>query len=184
MPFTPFHMGPALAVKAAAPRYFSLPVFWVTQVAIDTEVLVGYYTGGDLSNHAVLHTFGGATLAALLIVLLLRPVLQPLFRLWNYMAGAKPNTILYMKTPVSWWVALGSVLAGGWSHALLDAMVHSSITPFAPWNDTNGFFDEVWTLTMVPLCVISGAIGGGILVWRYFRRQGDGDHKPPEAASE
>ena len=35
MPFTPFHMGPGLAVKAVCGRYFSLVVFGFSQVAID-----------------------------------------------------------------------------------------------------------------------------------------------------
>ena len=171
MPFTPFHMGPALIVKSVVPRYFSLPIFWITQVAIDSEVLVGYYVIGNLSNHTVLHTFGGATLVAVVILLLRRPVFQPLFRLWNYMVRTKLNTIWHIETPVPWLASLLSALAGGWSHALLDAMVHRNITPFAPLSDANWFFGSIWTLAMVPLCVVSGAIGGGVLLWQHCRRR-------------
>ncbi len=48
MPFTPFHMGFAPVAKAAASRYFSIPVFAFTQVIIDAEVLVGLAFIGDL----------------------------------------------------------------------------------------------------------------------------------------
>ncbi len=177
-------MGPALVVKSAVPRYFSLPIFWVTQVVIDLEVLVGYYVIGDLSHHAVLHTFGGATLVALAILLLLRPVLQPLFRLWNHMTGAEQSAIWHMGTPVPWLASVLSALAGGWSHVLLDAMVHRHITPFAPWSDINWFFASVWTMAMVPLCMVSGAIGGGMLLWQHFHRRGCGISKQSEVAPE
>ena len=76
MPFTPFHMGFALVAKATVSRYFSIPVFALTQVIIDAEVLVGLAFVGDLSNHAVLHNFAAAALVALLAVLLRRPVIQ------------------------------------------------------------------------------------------------------------
>ncbi len=170
MPFTPFHLGPALAVKSAVPRYFSLPIFWVTQVAIDLEVLAGYFIIGDLSNHAVLHTFGGATLVALSILLLSRPVFQPLFRLWNQLVGTKPGTIWHIGTPVPWTAFMLSAFGGGWSHALLDAMLYPNNTPFAPLSDANVFYAFVWTLSVVPICVASGAIGGGILLWQHFGR--------------
>jgi hypothetical protein len=45
MPFTPFHMGPGLAVKAVFGRYFSLMVFGFSQVAIDIEPLVRIIRG-------------------------------------------------------------------------------------------------------------------------------------------
>ena len=56
MPLAPFHMGPALVVKAATRRCFSIPVFAFTQVGIDSEVLVGLACRGDLTNHTVLYT--------------------------------------------------------------------------------------------------------------------------------
>jgi hypothetical protein len=37
MPVTPFHFGPSLLVKAAAPRSFSMIAFGVSQIVIDCE---------------------------------------------------------------------------------------------------------------------------------------------------
>ena len=68
MPFTPFHIEPALAAKAVLGRHFSTPVYGFTQVAIDSEVLVGYPLRGDLSFHKLLHTFAGATALTLLLL--------------------------------------------------------------------------------------------------------------------
>jgi len=41
MPFTPFHFGPAAALKAAAPAHFSFMVFCYAQVVTDLES--GFY---------------------------------------------------------------------------------------------------------------------------------------------
>ena len=81
MPFTPFHMGPALAVKAVCGRHFSIPIFAFTQVAIDSEVLVGYSFRRDLSYHKVMHTIAGGTAAAIVALALLNPVIRPGARL-------------------------------------------------------------------------------------------------------
>jgi hypothetical protein len=63
VPVTPFHMGPALLAKAAAPRRFSLVIFGVSQVVIDVEPLVGLFTGAAVL-HGFSHTLTGATLIA------------------------------------------------------------------------------------------------------------------------
>lgn len=39
MPFTPFHLGPAVMLKAAVPAEFSAAAFVGTQVAVDSEFL-------------------------------------------------------------------------------------------------------------------------------------------------
>lgn len=63
MPFTPFHMGPGLAVKAVSGRRFSLMVFGFCQVAIDIEPLVRMLRG-DIVIHGFTQTYLGATLVA------------------------------------------------------------------------------------------------------------------------
>ena len=96
MPFTPFHMGPALVVKAVCGRHFSIPIFAFTQVAIDSEVLVGYSFRRDLSYHKVMHTIAGGTAAAILALALLNPVIRPGARLWNRLTGARAESIWYL----------------------------------------------------------------------------------------
>ena len=49
MPFTPFHMGPALALKAVTGRHFSVLVFGIAQVAMDVEPLVGMLRNADVT---------------------------------------------------------------------------------------------------------------------------------------
>ena len=171
MPFTPFHMGPALVVKSAFPRSFSLPIFGITQVAIDSEVLIGFLVRGDLSNHAVLHTLAGSSAVAMATLLLLVPVCHPLFRFWNRTVGAKPHTFWHVGTPVPWPAAILSALAGGWSHALLDALMHRYNTPFAPLSNVNWLYSSAWAPVIVPICIASAICGGFVLLRRSFQQR-------------
>ena len=101
MPFTPFHIGPALVVKSIAHRHFGRPVFGVTQVGVDPAALAGHAVTGDLSNHAVPHTLGGATLVAGLVaglILLLRPAPDPPFRRWSLL-GARSGSVWHRGAP-------------------------------------------------------------------------------------
>ena len=64
MPFTPFHMGAGLALKAMAGRHFSVLTFGMAQVAMDIEPLVGMLRGAALL-HGPTHTYLGAVPIAL-----------------------------------------------------------------------------------------------------------------------
>ena len=56
MPATPFHFGPGLLVKAAAPRQFSMAAYSLAQVVIDIES--GFHMlRGDSPVHRQAHTF-------------------------------------------------------------------------------------------------------------------------------
>ena len=61
MPFTPFHFGPGIFVKAAMPHKFSLRIFILNQVMIDLESLFNILSG-QYPVHRFLHTFLGSTL--------------------------------------------------------------------------------------------------------------------------
>ncbi|MGL4407610.1 MAG: hypothetical protein ACRCTU_04375, partial [Zoogloea sp.] len=63
MPFTPFHMGPGIFVKAILQSSFSLMVFGWTQIVMDIQPLIVMLSGqGHL--HGFTHTYIGATLIA------------------------------------------------------------------------------------------------------------------------
>ena len=61
MPFTPFHMGPGVMVKAVLRRRFSLMVFGWSQIIIDLQPLVVLLTG-KRKLHGFTHTLTGALL--------------------------------------------------------------------------------------------------------------------------
>ena len=101
MPLTPIHLGPALAVKAAAPRYFSFLTFGVTQVVIDSEAAFYILTSG-WPVHRLLHTYLGATLVAVITVVLGRPLLERAIRLWNRLAATDRGRILRIEPRAAW----------------------------------------------------------------------------------
>ena len=69
MPITPFHFGPAAAVKAAIPNKFSFVAFGLSQLIIDMEPLF-YMTQGMWPIHRFFDTYVGALLVAVLVVIL------------------------------------------------------------------------------------------------------------------
>ncbi len=179
MPFTPFHMGPALAAKAVLGRHFSLPIYGFTQVAIDSEVLAGYPFRRDLSFHRVMHTFAGATAAAAL-TLLLRPAIARGMNLWNRSTKATPGSPWHMEPQVSPLAAVLSAFGGAWGHVLLDAPTHSHMEPLVPiarGNPLNGMASQ---REIIGWCVGLAVVEGSAMLARSYlkgsRTAGKGPH--------
>lgn len=167
MPFTPFHMGPALLAKAVLGRHFSIPIYGLTQVAIDSEVLAGYPFRRDLSFHRVMHTFAGATAAAAL-TLLLRPAITRGMKWWNRSAKATPGSPWHMEPRVSPLAAALSAFGGAWGHVLLDAPTHSHMEPLAPiarGNPLNGMASQ---REIIGWCVGLAVVEGSAMLARSY----------------
>lgn len=88
MPFTPFHLGPGLAIKALGGHRISLLVFAGTQVLMDIEPLLGLLGLID-SLHGVSHSLAGALLIALLATLTGRPIGNRMLRVLRWPAHAR-----------------------------------------------------------------------------------------------
>jgi len=127
--------------------------FCAANVLIDIESLYNMVTRQP-RVHTLLHTYVGSTLAAGTIVLA--------FFLARGIAGRLPDWWLlrwrYLQMGA---VAAGAVL-GAWSHVLLDSIMHSDITPWAPFSRTNGLYHLVPTWLLHLGCVAAGIVG---LVW-------------------
>ncbi len=173
MPITPVHMGPALAVKAVAPRYFSVLVFGITQVAIDAEAAF-YLLTDDPPYHRILHTYLGATVVALLAVVIGRPLLERVLSLWNRLLRADRESLLWIEPRVSLVAAASGALIGGYSHVLLDSFLYSDMHPIAPLSDTNAALNMLSTLEVYALCLALGLLGGAVIAarWLWRRRSG------------
>lgn len=147
-------MGPALLVKAAAPRRFSLVIFGLSQVVIDVEPLVGLFSGATVL-HGFSHTLTGATLVALASVLLGRPLCERLLGSLN----GRP-------TPIGATAAWTGAFVGTYSHLVLDGMMHFDMKPFAPLTDANPMLGTMSVLGIYVFCVVSAVVGGLALQWR------------------
>ena len=169
MPFTPFHMGAGLALKAVAGRHFSVLTFGMAQVAMDIEPLVRMMRGAAVL-HGPTHTYLGAVPIALATAALAPWLCHPLLRRWN--REVQHHRVEWLHENELWrprTVLLGA-LAGTWSHVLLDSVMHADITPWAPWSGANGLYAWVSLSTLHGLCVAGMVVGAvTVLVWQHFQ---------------
>lgn len=173
MPFTPFHMGPAAALKAAAPRHLSLTVFGFSQVLIDLEPLY-YILRHEAILHRFFHTYVGATLVGLAAVVIGRPVCQWLLgvwlRLWHALAGQAQRETSRETARAGSRIGLGAAVAGAflgvYSHVVLDSIMHADIRPLAPFSQANPLFRVLSLDALHQLCLLSGIAGLIVLALR------------------
>jgi LexA-binding, inner membrane-associated putative hydrolase len=169
MPFTPFHMGPGLAMKALAGRRFSLVVFGVSQVAMDLEVLVRIVRH-DPVLHGFTHTYLGATLVAAVSALAGRPLGQLILN--RLRPDPEDRFLTWLRGPprLSWPVAITSALAGTWSHVALDSLMHADMNPWRPFSDGNGLLGAV-SIEALHLGCVASAIAGALLMGLLYLAQ-------------
>ena len=170
MPITPLHLGPALALKAPASRYFSFLVFGLTQVVIDSEVAL-YMAAGGWPVHRLFHTYLGATLVAAVTVVLGRPLLEWAVRLWNRLFAPNRESVLRIEPRIPLVAALSGAFIGGYSHVLLDSVMHSDVRPFAPWSDGNALLRLISADHLALACVGLGILGAAALLAARLRRR-------------
>lgn len=138
MPFTPFHMGAAMAAKPVFQARFSLVAFGLAQIAMDVEPLARMYAHSEVV-HGPTHSFPGAVLIALFVILLAPFVCRLLISFFNRLAGIFQLEWLMEPERPSNRVLLWSALYGTLSHLLLDAAMHADMKPFYPFSDKNPF---------------------------------------------
>jgi len=158
MPFTPFHMGPGLAVKAMLGRRFSILSFGLAQVAIDIEPGLGMLRGAE-RLHGWTHTYLGATLIAIAVTFLAAPVCLWILRRWN--AEQRHHGLYSLTTPDAFApgsIGLGAFI-GTYSHVALDSLMHSDMRPLAPFTFSNVLLGAVSIPHLHVVCVVAGLAG-------------------------
>ena len=163
MPFTPFHMGPGLALKAVAGRHVSLMLFGFSQVMIDLEPAIRILRN-DPFLHGFTHTYLGATLVALVSVALGRPICQWLLDHWRPDPDSALLTGLRGSGRISWPAALWGAFLGTFTHVALDSIMHFDMAPFAPISSANPLLRFVSVGWLHVFCIASGLVGAVVLV--------------------
>ena len=160
MPFTPFHMGPGILVKAILQSSFSLMVFGWAQIVMDLQPLVVLLTGkGHL--HGFSHTYIGATLIALFSGVTgkyLSEIGLSILRIPKFKAIRIPWPVVFL-----------SSFIGSFSHVLLDSVMHSDLEPFYPFTNQNAFLGLISIQNLHKLCLYMGLLGGAVyflVQWR------------------
>lgn len=148
MPVTPYHFGPALAVKAVFPRRFGFLAFAAANVIIDIEPLY-YMLTYQYPLHRFFHTLPGAALAAVLTGLLFAIAQAALRRIRQRRMGGNPEF-----QPAAFWLGAWS---GALSHVLLDSLVHADVHLFAPLSSTNPLWGLVSHSAVVTILLVCAA---------------------------
>lgn len=151
MPFTPFHLRPALFFGLLLFGLLNFPTFLIANVIVDLEPLLIMFMDLDFPLHGFFHSFiGGSTVAILLTFSMLK--------LNDWISKIMPFFKLKQKTsPRSVWL---SSFSGIYFHILLDSRLYTDIKPFYPFN-YNPFYSssilvsfEIYTFCI--LCFFAG----------------------------
>ncbi len=158
MPFTPFHMGPGILIKALLQSSFSLMVFGWSQIVMDIQPLIVLVTGeGHL--HGFSHTYIGASLLAVFSGVTGKYLSQLV--LW--LLQLRPSYNIH----IPWWVVFVSAFIGAFSHVFIDSLMHSDLEPFYPFTARNPFLRWVSVETLHRICLYSGLTGA--VIYYYVR---------------
>jgi len=152
MPFTPFHMGPGILMKALLRGGFSLMVFGWTQIVMDIQPLLVLITGeGHL--HGFSHTYVGASLLAVLAALS-----------GKYLSELGLIILISVspRIKIAWKVAFISAFIGTFSHVLMDSIMHGDVEPFFPASLANPFLGLISVSALHKVCLYTGLVGAGI----------------------
>ncbi len=153
MPFTPFHMGPGIFIKAILQSSFSLMVFGWTQVVMDIQPLFVMLSGNG-HIHGFTHTYVGASLIAIFSAISGKYLSEFGLKLLEVPV---PNS-----GKIFWWVSFLSAFIGSFSHVLLDSIMHSDVEPFYPFNKLNSLYHYISVMALHKFCLYSGLLGAGV----------------------
>jgi membrane-bound metal-dependent hydrolase YbcI (DUF457 family) len=167
MPFTPFHLGPALLLGLLLLRFIDFPTFLIANVIVDVEPLLVLVFGLDYPLHGFFHSFLGGAIVALVLTLVInriRETVSPLLAFFRLEQRSSLRSILL------------AALSGVYLHILLDARMYGDIRPLYPL-EADPFFIQtalpgLWESMFCVWCFFGAVIVYVIklfLIWRTKR---------------
>ena len=162
MPITPFHFGPGAALNSVAPREISFIAFCAANVLVDIEPLY-YMLTGQFPLHRFFHTYVGVSIVIACTIAI-------------YLAMLRLSAVMPLPNLLGWKqlstrsVVVGAAL-GGYSHILLDSVMHGDIAPLAPFTASNPLLLIVSLRSLHWFCLGSGMVGLAIVGLRRVARK-------------
>lgn len=159
MPFTPFHLGPALLFGLLLFPYLDLPTFLVSNVIVDLEPFLILFLGLPGPVHGPFHSYTLGTLVALgtaLLMVLMQPLTCPIMSLFRIRQESSPKKVLI------------TAVLGLYLHLTLDAFLYSEMRPFYPLvgNPLLGWFSM---RAVYQFCILSFLPGLFLYIYRLWR---------------
>ena len=165
IPFTPFHFGPGVLVKACGFERFWLTSFVLANILIDAEALY-WLSRAEPPIHRHLHTYVGGFAAGLVAGLLMFGISQVAGRViparWQWIESLPPTPrrILIFESLVAG-------VIGGISHIVLDSFMHHDMNPFWPFSEGNALAGRIGVGVLHIGLAISGFLG--VTAWLFLR---------------
>jgi len=151
MPFTPFHLGPALFFGLLLFGFIDLPSFLIANVIVDVEPFLVVFLGLDYPLHGFFHSLVGGAIIAIVLAFLM-------FRLSSI--TKKVMKFFQLEQEVTLKRVMAASLAGVYFHILLDSPLYPDIKPLYPL-DVNPFFssDLAVSIYIYMFCIFSLLFG-------------------------
>ena len=145
MPFTPFHLGPALFFGLLLTRYLHFRTFLIANLIVDIEPFLVLLLGLNYPLHGFFHSFVGGSLMAIFLTISMR-------KLDRERSSSK----------CIW----SASLSGIYLHILFDSPLYTDIRPFYPY-DYNPFYNNgvIAGFDIYLLCVL--LFVAGVLIYWY-----------------
>jgi len=156
MPFTIFHLGPALLLGMLLFNYVNLPALLLSSVIMDLEPLAVLLLGLKYPAHGFFHSFLGGTVVGVLVFFIMTALDRRVQKLMS---------LLKLEQKYSRRSILLACLLGVYSHTLLDSSLgYYDIQPLFPFPG-NPFY--IQTTTGVYLfCTLSFILGAALWIKR------------------
>ncbi|MFX1319445.1 MAG: hypothetical protein ACFE9D_08200 [Promethearchaeota archaeon] len=158
MPFTPFHLGPGLLIGLILFPYLFLPSILLGSIIVDIEPLTFLLLGLPV-QHLFFHTFLGATILALigvLVIYLLRSIFEKIMAFFLL-----PQTASLLNITAA-------ALIGAYSHIVLDGFLYPEMQPFWPLL-VNPFLGLASSSTIYLFCVLCFIIAIPVYIFQIWR---------------
>ncbi|MFQ6136681.1 MAG: DUF4184 family protein [Candidatus Hydrothermarchaeales archaeon] len=144
MPFTLFHLGPALVIGLLANDHLDLPALLISTVFIDVEPLLNMLRSSPIW-HGFLHSFFGATVFGVFTAIILLPFKERSYEVMRMFKLEQHSSLKKM---------LFGSLIGVYTHVSLDSFLYWDIKPFYP-SPENPFYGRASFSTLYLLCMAS-----------------------------
>ena len=123
MPFTPYHLGPALFIGLLFLDFIDFPTFLVASVIVDVEPFLVLAFNLNYPLHGFFHSFLGGSLLAVPLALVMYKIRGKLSPVMSFFK---------LEQKISFKRIIAASLSGVYVHILLDSRMYTDIQPFYP----------------------------------------------------
>jgi hypothetical protein len=123
MPFTPYHLGPALFLGLLFLSFIDFPTFLIASVIVDIEPFLVLFFNLNYPLHGFFHSLIGGTLVAIPLALIMHKIIDKISPLLSFFK---------LEQEISFKRIFVASLSGIYIHILLDSRIYTDIQPFYP----------------------------------------------------